>query len=404
MKKLFGHLLPLTDVEIDEIWKKGTLTVDTNVLLDLFRSHSETRDAILNAMRGFEGRLWLSHQAASEFMRNYARVALGVEAEFRAAEGDLSELEKAVSTAQSRLGSRRPLSRDVAQKLKADIAAAIRIAKEQVADERGRYSDGLTDEVLKNVLSLFDGCVGSAPVERTNLQKEAERRIKEKVPPGYKDEKKGEHAHGDYFLWHQVLQWAKESARPIILVTSEKKEDWWESAEGKTIGPRCELRDEAHQVAGQRVLIYQTLNFLDHVAKRAGGAVSEIVRSDLRAPRIDLDLADIIATEVEALADKFLDDESPINSLVTNANAEGWRVDWVEVVDIDTFDYSTCSTSFIASLHYCGDQLDGRMSLGTKICAEFHGKIAFEAGSWVVRDDFEICNAKMVDYGLDDDD
>lgn len=316
MKKLFGHLLPFTEVEIDEICKNGTLTVDANVLLDLYRCHSETRDAILRAIRWFEGRLWLSHQAASEFMRNYARVALQVNTELDSADKKLSEMEKAVKEANEKLAGLRSLSREVGQQLKDAVDTAIDNAKQRVDKERAGYSKEVADEILKNVLSLFDGCVGGEPsdAEGLVLKKEAERRIKDKVPPGYEDEKKkSPRAQGDYFLWHQVLQRAKEIAGPIILVTSEQKEDWWERAQGKIIGPRYELLEEAHRVAGQRVFICRTEPFLDHVAKRAGGAVSEIVRSDLRA-RAELGddpyLPHFVTTAVEARADEFMHDDA----------------------------------------------------------------------------------------------
>ena len=70
MKKEFSWYFPISEDEIDSIWKSGLLTVDANVLLDLYRYHESTRNSLINSLKEFKGRLWLSNQAAEEFIRN----------------------------------------------------------------------------------------------------------------------------------------------------------------------------------------------------------------------------------------------------------------------------------------------------------------------------------------------
>ena len=337
MKKRFGHLLPMTEDEVEAIWREGILTVDANVLLDLYRYHQETQNALIVALRGFAGRLWLSHQAASEFVRNRARAAAAVGKELTDAESDLSALEAAVKQATDNLQGRRPVARDVGQKLKQDVHAALRVAKAAIQDIRTRHDDGASkDAVLDDVLALFDGCVGTPPPDSdlADLHIDAERRIKLKVPPGYKDaEKDDSNAHGDFLVWHQVLQETKNREKPLILVTSERKDDWWLRAHGKTLGPRHELLDEAHRITGQRVLIYQTDFFVERATKRAGGTISAFVRNDIRAPRNDQELQDIITSAVEDLAHELPDIAGPINNLISETYASGWPVDWAAATE-----------------------------------------------------------------------
>ena len=160
MKRQFGHLLPLSDEEIDTIWNNGVLTVDANVLLDLYRYHPETREALVRALREFQGRLWLSHQAATEFVRNRARAASAVGKELADAVRDLCALEVATKKATDDLRGRRPLPREVGQRLKAEVDTAIRIARTTIEEVHARCADGASrDAVLDDVLSLFDGCV-----------------------------------------------------------------------------------------------------------------------------------------------------------------------------------------------------------------------------------------------------
>jgi hypothetical protein len=69
----------------------------------------------------------------------------------------------------------------------------------------------------------------------------------------------------------------------MILVTSERKEDWWEKHSGKTVGPRQELQREASEYSGQRVLIYQTTRFLQLTAEKTGRDINDAAVDEIRA-------------------------------------------------------------------------------------------------------------------------
>ncbi|ADU67004.1 hypothetical protein Selin_2287 [Desulfurispirillum indicum S5] len=90
MKELFKWYFPLSDDEIRNIWKEGILTVDTNVLLDLYRYHEDTREALLAAINAFDGRAWISHQVAEEFFRNRNSVILSSNSAFNDAEKNMA--------------------------------------------------------------------------------------------------------------------------------------------------------------------------------------------------------------------------------------------------------------------------------------------------------------------------
>ena len=64
MKELFKWYFPHSSAQIQEIWDKGILTVDTNVLLDLYRYNQNTREALLESLNLFNGRAWISNQVA----------------------------------------------------------------------------------------------------------------------------------------------------------------------------------------------------------------------------------------------------------------------------------------------------------------------------------------------------
>ncbi len=96
---------------------------------------------------------------------------------------------------------------------------------------------------------------------------EGEFRYKHKIPPGYLDEdtkgKIGFQVYGDLIIWKQVIDFAKESKKPIILVNDDKKEDWWIKSGREIVAPRDELIKEITNVAGVKFWMYTFSEFLE---------------------------------------------------------------------------------------------------------------------------------------------
>ena len=68
MKETFKWYFPPSKEQIKKIWKDGILTVDTNVLLDLYRYHQDTRQALLDSLNGFKGRAWILIKSQMNFL------------------------------------------------------------------------------------------------------------------------------------------------------------------------------------------------------------------------------------------------------------------------------------------------------------------------------------------------
>src|SRR5687767_10178350 len=95
MRQRYNWYLPLTKEEADRVWKEGLLTVDTNVLLDLYRYHDQTQKELLGALEAFRGRVWLAHQVAEEFIANRTSVIASAAKTFAEAEKAVDVLQKA---------------------------------------------------------------------------------------------------------------------------------------------------------------------------------------------------------------------------------------------------------------------------------------------------------------------
>ena len=87
----FEWAIPLKKEKIQEIWETGILTVDTNVLFDLYRYNYNTSKSILDSLKNFKGRLWISHQVAEEFFRKRAAVICGINQDFQYIQEELKK-------------------------------------------------------------------------------------------------------------------------------------------------------------------------------------------------------------------------------------------------------------------------------------------------------------------------
>ena len=113
----------------------------------------------------------------------------------------------------------------------------------------------------------------------------------------YEDEKnkEGNRKYGDFILWMQVIDKAKESKSPVIFITDERKKDWWwKIKDGRNMGPRQELTEEImekakvdfHMYSSERFLSYGQ-NFLkEQVNQEALEEIQEMKKAELEHIRM----------------------------------------------------------------------------------------------------------------------
>ncbi|WP_028786994.1 PIN domain-containing protein [Terrimonas ferruginea] len=286
MKKAFNWYFPLSSTQIRKIWSEAVLTVDTNVLLDLYRYHQDTRQAILDSLKSFKNRAWISHQVADEFFKNRNNVILSSVTSFNDADRSLNDIKKVSEEPLKKLKGNRIIPDALAEELEKTINTAISSAEAKLNSIRAQnpnYREN--DPILKEICELFDSSIGSSFDKEllSEVLKEGKRRSEKKIPPGFKDlDKDGDRPYGDYIIWRQILDYIKETQKPLILVTSEEKEDWWEKASGKIVGPQYELRKEFFEETQQTFLMYRTDRFLAFASESSGrttntAAVAEIL-------------------------------------------------------------------------------------------------------------------------------
>ena len=262
MKELFPGYYRKTESEIKQIWQNGIIMFDTNVLLNLYRYSDSTRDTILDLISKFSNQIYLPHQAALEYNRNRYEVIAEQEKAYNEFLEKISQIQKDLQS------TNKPpfLSTSVDKVLNSIFEKVGAEVKESIK----KYCEYLKDDPIYNTLSkLFTNriTVSFTEEELQKIYKEGDERYKLKVPPGYEDEKtkEGNRKFGDLVLWKQVIDKAKELKKDVILITDERKTDWWwKIKDGRNMGPRQELIEEIKKEANVDFHMYSSERFLSY--------------------------------------------------------------------------------------------------------------------------------------------
>ena len=282
MRDQFAHFYPLGDNAVKTAMEKGLVVPDTNVLLRLYEFKATVRDELFEALENLGDRLWIPYQVGHEVHRKRLEIIAKQEKFFKEAGGGLvgsiRDLRSQVGAFRTRLG----LSKDDLQEIEERVGELQRLLTAEVNKARKanevHLKDWDSDKVLDRLERLFDNRVGG-PMEQGELEearREAARRGREKIPPGYKDadKDKGDPA-GDYLIWRQLMTEATTRKLPVVFITDDIKPDWYRVDQEIRLGARYELREEMMREAGVPLMMMTTRVFIDHAEKYLGDQFSE---------------------------------------------------------------------------------------------------------------------------------
>ena len=267
MKKLFPGYYRPTEKEFSDLWNNCIFVFDANVLLNLYRYSLETREELLGILKDNADRLWLPHQAALEYHRSRLVVIQKTASAYEDIQNLLKDsLKKIENDLHSLVGKgRHPFVNETyfIEKI-TNFFTEIQTELDKLSQS---HPDLIEDDpIQKAITDLFQDRVGSPYLteQLTKIYQEGKDRYEKKIPPGYLDSEKDESKkYGDLILWHQIIDYAKVQKRPIILVTDDRKDDWWKKIKGQTIGPQPELIQEIVIETGILFYMYSADPFME---------------------------------------------------------------------------------------------------------------------------------------------
>lgn len=344
MKNSFKGYYPPNEDEYGRLWREGIVVLDTNVLLNLYRLPPTTRDEFLTVLELLANRLWIPHQVALEFQRNrlsvISTVRKSTEEAVEAAKGLFSELKQKVDALEidnHALGVKAtPLINDL-EKSNEQLLKAIEAVHQSRLDVTG---DDCVRDRLDRILA---GRVGNGAInqeELDSLVENGDERYTNKTPPGFADADKAKnpndatfvHDHliyqrkfGDLILWRQLIRHAKKTkTKAVLLVTADRKEDWWWREQGKTIGPHPELIREIYREGSVELFwMYSAAQFIQHAPTYIAADVSPKSVEDVQQVLVEQN-AEQIRRPKRSLDDAYLRWDVPSELRRPNAIAESF--------------------------------------------------------------------------------
>jgi RNA polymerase sigma factor (sigma-70 family) len=265
VRERFAGYYPLTSEEFDELWRRAAIVLDANAMLNLHRYPETTREELLRLLDEVADRVWVPHQAALEYHRNHPGVVTSQGTAIVELQGLVDTTKNRFLTEAGHLKKR--VGIDIGPLVEL-VSEALTEAREWANGQQGQVPRLDTQERTAERLGriLRDRIGPEYPLDRlAEIHGVAQGRFDQKVPPGFRDAKKEVPGrYGDVVMWYQILDYARETGRDVLLICDERKDDWFLEEQGQTAGPRPELGTEFHKETGRRFYMYSTEGYMQH--------------------------------------------------------------------------------------------------------------------------------------------
>lgn len=290
----FKGLIGYKEEEFKELWENAIFVVDTNILINFYKYTSkESTKSLLDILKKLKenDRLWIPHQVALEYFFNYEGNMHKQKEGYDLLGKQLTKLKQDAQNTLKTIESKHPYI--ITKKFEFFIESMEKSNKdlqEQLKKEIDELPD--SNSIQQDLLNLLDGIIGLPYTQKQTdeIEKEGKYRYLHDIPPGFKDkddkEKQGFRTYGDFkyqlfygdlIVWKQMIDKAKteESPKPIIYITEDRKEDWWEKDKGQIKRPHPQLIQEFLNKTNQKFYMYRTDNFVRKAIEYLGYGVTE---------------------------------------------------------------------------------------------------------------------------------
>jgi len=285
MRNLFHEHFKQSPDDLKVMWKSCLFSFDANVLLNLYRYSSETRQIYFDILKNINSKIFITYHAAKEYFENRIEVIIQQDKAYRDTVSKINDLKSAFQNKRQHPF----LSEGILTEFENVTERAVADLNSKQAEILKRITD---DEIQIMIAELFNEKIPTWELQEKaeEIRRTGEERYKKRTPPGYKDAKKEQSAddkddlrkYGDLIVWLQLMDHCKKENKDLVFVTDDKKEDWWQIIQGKTIGPRPELLKEFRSVTGQKIHLYTPDKFAELSFSKDRKSLNAEVVSEIR--------------------------------------------------------------------------------------------------------------------------
>ncbi len=297
LRGLFRGLIDYTEEEFKFLWEEAHFVIDTNILINFLKYTSqESYSTFLKLLEKVksDNRLYIPHQVALEYLYNYRDNMDKQEKGINDLVEKLSGTKEVVNKYILQVKSEHPYIKDDVFKF---YLQNIEYTNKVLEQKREELMSELPDmgAIHLRILNLMEGIVGN-PFEQEKIDEielKGKDRYEKEIPPGWMDKKekndkfryygdlKYNQQFGDLIVWMQILDYAEEKNVPVIFVTEDNKEDWWNKKPGKILGPQPFLIQEFYNRTNKLFYMYKAVNFVKYAVKYLEMEITEKSIADI---------------------------------------------------------------------------------------------------------------------------
>lgn len=274
-----------------KMWQDAIFIFDSSALLDFYFLPPETRSKIFELFATkLKNRLWIPSQVKYEYYKNREKIIRKpISEKYKPLKDEnLNAIKKYIKEIENKLSDLKNKTKkeDKHPHISQEEIDAFLVKTEAFKKESAVFEDSIVkkisqvekeinqlpsnDDVLKAVTDLFKVGRYYDFREIIEITKEGKHRYEYLVPPGYEDlkdkDKKGTQIFGDLIIWKQIIEFATEIKKPIVLICNDLKEDWCHLEENITEKrierPREELIKEIYDSSEVDFWMYNQPQFL----------------------------------------------------------------------------------------------------------------------------------------------
>lgn len=260
MTEMFKGYSSYSEEEYKRIWNNALIVTDTNILLNFYRCSEDAKNEIFKILAANKNRLWIPYHVGQEYFYCRNKVMSSAYNEY---DDMISSFKKKFEEARGIINKRKNNQLECKSKIYNIIDDSLEQIKKLLLDEKDKKKPKFQkNEIEDEIIKIFDRCIGEnfEEQEYEKVKKEGDRRLREKIPPGFRDEDKEE--NGDYYIFYSLIRKSKNDNKDIIFITDDVKDDWFNIYKGEKHGGRNELLNEFYKETGNLLLIYTSDGFL----------------------------------------------------------------------------------------------------------------------------------------------
>lgn len=258
--ELFKGYTNYIEDEYKRIWESAVIVVDTNILLNFYRYSEDTKKEMFKILTNLKDRLWIPYQIAKEYFKNRNNVMVNSYDEYTKLSKSLKDLfNTSINEINTRKNSQLKCKIEIVKILEESNKKVEELLLKEKEEKKPTFEE---NKIENEIIELLNTSVGSdfSEEEYKVLKQEGQRRIENKIPPGYKDDQKEE--NGDYYIFYSMIKKSKQISKDFIFITDDVKEDWFNKINGEKHGGRYELLNEFYKETGNLLMIYTSDGFV----------------------------------------------------------------------------------------------------------------------------------------------